>query len=197
MAISRFTWSCGAAAVVCLLVGGAAFGAPYADAVGEQAGDNNSEVDITAVEVTRDLTNLNFEIGLAGDISTANFGNYLIGIQTAPGGNTELNNPWSKPIGIGSGMNYWVGSWVDFGGGAEVFGWDGAAWNRTGQTITPLLAPDSTTISIPLIQLGLENGSTLKFDVWSTYGAPGGQSAYDALNNPEETVAEPWNGTPY
>jgi hypothetical protein len=196
MPISRIALSCGAA-VVCFWFAVEVRGAPYVDAVGEQAGDNNSEVDITGVEVTRDLTSLNFKIHLAGDISTANFGNYLIGIQTGPGGNMELNNPWGKPIGIGTGMNYWVGSWVNFGGGAEVYGWDGGAWTRTGQTITPTLAPDSTTISIPLIQLGLGNGSAFKFDVWSTYGAPGGQSAYDALNNPQTTVAEPWNGTPY
>jgi hypothetical protein len=45
--------------------------------------------------------------------------------------------------------------------------------------------------------MNLSNGSVVKFDVWSTYGSPGGQSAYDASSNPAQAVADPWNGTPY
>ncbi|HEY7118244.1 MAG TPA: hypothetical protein VH475_16775 [Tepidisphaeraceae bacterium] len=170
--------------------------APYADTVGEQAGTDDTEVDIAGVVVTRDLANLNFQINLTGDISTANFGNYLVGLQTGPGGSTTLDTPWGKPVGISSGMNTWVGSWVNFGGGAQVYQWDGVAWNlATIGTVT--LAANSTTVSLPLDSLGLASGTPIKFDVWSTYGAPGGQSAYDALDNPLTTVPDPWNGTPY
>jgi hypothetical protein len=196
MVNARIALACSAAGAV-LFLSGAASATPYPDAIGEQAGTNDSEVDIAGVEVTRDLNNVNFQIKLNADISTVNFGNYLIGIQTGPGGSTDLNNPWTKPIGISSGMSFWVGSWVNFGGGAQLYAWDGNAWNQVGGTIFPTLVPDSTTISIPLTSLGLSSGSTFKFDVWSTYGTPGGQSAYDALNNPQTTVAEPWNGTPY
>ena len=169
----------------------------FTDTVGEQAGTNDSEADITGVQVSSDATNLYFNITLSGDISVANFGNYLIGLQTGPGGNTALNTPWGKPVGISTGMNYWIGSWVNFGGGAQLYQWDGSNWNQIGGTLTTALTPHSTTITVPSTSLSLNTGDKFKFDVWSTYGSPGGQSAYDALDNPHTTVADPWNGTPY
>jgi hypothetical protein len=194
--MSRIALACGAVGAIFVGFAGAAFARPYIDTVGEQAGTNNPEADITAVEVTRDLNNVNFQIKLNTDISIANYGNYLIGFQTGPGGSTALNNPWEKPIGISTGMNYWIGSWVDFGGGAQIHSWDGAGWTQL-DALASALATDSTTITVPLSLLGLSSGSTFKFDVWSTYSSPGGQSAYDALNNPQTTVPEPWNGVPY
>jgi hypothetical protein len=168
----------------------------YNDSTADQAGTNTSEVDIRSVEVTNDATNISFKINLVGDISTANFGNYHIGFDTGAGGSTTVAVPWGQVFGMSSGMDYWVGSWVNFGGGSELDQWNGSGWTNNGaQTVT--LTNTSTTITVPLSALGLSNGSTFKFDVWSTYGAPGGQSAYDALSNPNLAVADPWNGGPY
>src|SRR5690349_10499468 len=77
----------------------------HTDALGDQAGANDSEADIASVQVTSDSTNLYFGITLNADISVANYGNYLVGLQTGPGGSTALNNPWGKPVGISTGMN--------------------------------------------------------------------------------------------
>jgi len=185
---------------VCLS-GGPASAAIFNDTVGDQAGSGNAEVDISSVQVTNDATNLTFKINLTGDIAAANFGNYHIGFDTAPGGKTTTGVAWGNPFGISSGMDYWLGSWVNFGGGSELHQYTGDGtsnvWGPTlaGTAVTP--AQFSTTITIPLAAMGLVNGSTFKFDVWSTYGQPGGQSAYDALSNPGVAVADPWNGTAY
>jgi hypothetical protein len=173
----------------------------YPDTVGDQAGSGDSEVDIRSVEVTNDTSNISFKITLVGDITASNFGNYHIGFDTVPGGKTTTGVAWGNPIGISSGMDYWLGSWVNFGGGSELHQYSGDGTSNTwGPTIagtSVALSQFDTTITIPLSALNLSNGSVVKFDVWSTYGQPGGQSAYDASSNPTQTVADPWNGTPY
>src|SRR3954471_1920074 len=168
----------------------------YNDSTADQAGTNTSEMDISSVEVTNDATNISFKINLVGDISTANFGNYHIGLDTTSGGSNTVAVPWGQQFGLSSGMDYWVGSWVNFGGGSELDQWNGAGWTNNGAQPVAL-DTHSTTITMPLGALGLTNGSSFKFDVWSTYGSPGGQSAYDALSNPNIAIADPWNGAPY
>lgn len=169
----------------------------YPDTVGDNTGP--SYVDIASVQITNDLANLYVQITLTGDISisgSTDWGNYHIGFDTGPGGSTSISGPWGNPIGMSSGMDFWVGSWVNWGGGASLYQWDGSSWTQIGSPSVSL-AQYSETITIPLASLGLSNGSTFDFDVWSTFGNPGGQSAYDASSNPSMAVADPWNGTPY
>src|SRR5690348_14809099 len=104
--------SCGLALGACLLAA-PAWAVIYPDTVGDQAGSGDSEVDITSVEVTNDATNISFKINLAGDISAANFGNYHIGFDTLTGGKTTPGVAWGNPFGMSSGMDYWIGSWVN------------------------------------------------------------------------------------
>ena len=176
----------------------------YPDTTGDQAGTGTEVMDITSVNVTNDATNLTFQVTLAGDISQAgvsDFGNYHIGFDTAPGGKTTPGVAWGQVFGMGSGMDFWIGSWVNFGGGAELHQYTGDGtsndWGPTIPGTTVTLGQFSTTITIPLAAMGLSSGSTFTFDVWSTYGQPGGQSAYDALSNPALAVPEPWTGAPY
>src|SRR4051794_20632996 len=85
---------------LCLLAGAVpASAAIFNDTVGDQAGSGNSEVDIASVQVTNDATNLTFQINLTGDIAAANFGNYHIGFDTAPGGKTTTGVAWGNPFG--------------------------------------------------------------------------------------------------
>jgi hypothetical protein len=190
-----------AALPAALAITRAALADVYNDTVGDQAGTNDAEVDIASAQVTNDASNLYVQINLVGDIATANFGNYHIGFDTAPGGKTTPGVLWGNPFGLASGMDWWLGSWVNFGGGAELHQYQGDGstnvWGPTIPGTSVALTPNSTTITIPLSALGLVHNSTLRFDVWSTYGQPGGQSAYDALSNPALAVADPWNGTPY
>ncbi|HWP40526.1 MAG TPA: hypothetical protein VNL70_06330, partial [Tepidisphaeraceae bacterium] len=171
----------------------------YTDTTGDQAGTDTAYVDIASVQVTNDASNIYFQINLAANIDNAgvtDWGNCHIGIDSVPGGSTGIVVPWGQVFGLSSGMDFWLGSWVNFGGGSELQQYSSGAWTSLGaQPVT--LAPQSLTITIPLASLGLGDGSSFIFDVWSTFGVPGGQSAYDALSNPSLAVAEPWNGVPY
>jgi hypothetical protein len=173
----------------------------YTDPVGDRAGGDNT-TDIVSVEVTNDASNVTFSITLNADISQAgvsDWANYHIGFDTGAGGSTTPAVGWGQVFGMSAGMDYWAGSWVNFGGGAELHQWDGNAgtWSATipGSSVT--LSQFGAAITVPLSALGLSVGSEFDFDVWSTFGAPGGQSAYDASSNPAVAVGEPWNGIPY
>lgn len=186
----------------------------FNDAIGDNYGP--SYVDIASVDVTSDATNLTFQINLnpaanllASDGSQI-YGKYQIGLQTGNAGNTAASSPFGNPIGIssGTGMDYWIGSWADnsptppLSGGASVYQYDGSnptlvagvGTNSPYIDVPVTLAATSTTITVPLASLGLATGDSFKFDVWSTFGQPGGQSAYDALGKATLTT-DP--GTPY
>jgi hypothetical protein len=182
------------------LLPAAAWADVYPDSAGDQAG--GAEVDISSVEVTNDATTLFVKINLTGSItSPTDFGNYHIGFDTAPGGKTTTGVAWGNPFGISSGMDYWIGSWVNFGGGAELHQYTGDGtsnvWSATIPGTTVTLGTNFTQLNVPLASLGLGPASSFKFDAWSTFGQPGGQSAYDASSNPANAVAQPWTGTPY
>jgi hypothetical protein len=167
----------------------------YSDTTGDNF-DGNAHMDIASVEVSNDATNITFTINLNGSIANPNdWGKYLIGIDTnAATGDTgtPVGNPWGRNIRMASGMDAFVGSWVDGGGGFQpwVFG---AGWTQNGSG-SPVLGTNSTTITTSLASLGLVTGQTFNFDVYSS-GGNGGDSANDALANPAQSVAG-WSG-PY
>jgi hypothetical protein len=159
----------------------------FNDALGENF-DGNAHMDIKSVEVTNTLTDITFKITLNGSIASPNdWGKYVIGIDSAPGGDTgdPVGNPWGRNIRIGSGMDAWVGSWADGGGGAQPFTFNGS-WTQNGQ-FAVVLGSDSTTITVPLASLGLALAQPILFDVYTT-GGGGGDSANDALGNPNQTI---------
>ncbi|MFM8818595.1 MAG: hypothetical protein ACKOHI_12125, partial [Phycisphaerales bacterium] len=58
-------------------------------------------------------------------------------------------NGWGRPISMNSpigAMNYWLGSWVDGGGGAELRSFGGSGWNLDGATYSSNF-PGSYSIS--------------------------------------------------
>jgi hypothetical protein len=164
----------------------------FSDATGETI--NGGILDITSVEVNNTATALTFKINLAGDPVATDWGKYMIGIDSAPGGDTA-GNGWARPIRMSSGMDYFVGSWVDFGNGAEIRNWTGSVWNLQSATYNPnpdALAISKDTSSVTLMLnfagLGLSTGSSFLFDVY-TSGGGGSDSAIDALANPVQSVA--------
>ena len=148
--------------------------------------------DITSVEVTHNATDLIFKINLAGDPVAANYAKYMVGLDTAAGGDAA-GNGWSRPIGMSSGMDYWYGTWTDSGNGAEVYKYTGS-WSLQNATYgTPgglAFSKDTTsvTISYPFASLGLSLGNSFVFDVY-TSGGGGTDGAVDALSNPNQTIA--------
>lgn len=173
----------GVLAAVVLGAAGMAQAAVYVDAQNETH-DGNANLDITQVEVTNDATNISFKISLRGSIaSPTDWGKYTIGLDTTAGGNSNQNtsgNAWGRAISM-PGMDYWIGSWVDSGGGALLYQWTGSAWNQTGSPSNTIASP-SLTLTTSLASLGLSNGSVVKFDVYTT-GGNGGDGANDAAGN--------------
>ena len=146
-----------------------------------------THLDIDEVEVTHTATDISFAITLVGDIAVNNWGKYLISFDTIAAGDTS-GNGWGRPISMSSGMDYWIGSWVDGGGGAELYSWDGTAWNSS---TAPGLATtsNSATLTVPLADLGLSSGDTFQFDVYSSSGG-GGDGAVDALSHGSPTITD-------
>jgi hypothetical protein len=176
------------------LFAGRASAALYLDSTGEEF-SGNSNLDISSVEVTNDATSISFKVNLVGDIQATNWGKYMVGIDSVPGGDTSATgNGWIRPISISSGMDYWIGSWVDGGGGRQVWKYTGT-WGQLNQ-VAPLatIQQFSVTLTADLADLGLADGSVIKFDVYSG-GGGGGDSANDASSNPLQSTNN-WGG-PY
>jgi autotransporter-associated beta strand protein len=214
----------------------------YTDATGDYAGGGatppppgDSYMDISNVVITNNSTNILFQINLAAsdgghttnlltDPTNQSFGKYQIGLETVPmAGNTAVSNPYN-PIGISTGMNYWIDNWTnqtttgtvatpDTGDG-QVFNFTGGAWAQTGGNglatdvpgnsafVQTTLGMSSVTVSVPLAGLGLSIGNQFNFDVWTTFD--GGIGADDALDSGAAATSQssgsyinPFTPTPY
>jgi hypothetical protein len=169
----------------------------YTDATGENfTAAGGGILDISSVEVTDTATDLIFKITLSGDPVATDWGKYMIGINSAPGGDTA-GNGWGRPISISDGMDYWVGSWVDSGNGANLWEYTGS-WSQQSQTggvnpdnlaISKIASPGSVTVSFNYAGLGLSAGDTFTFDVY-TSGGGASDGAVDALANSSQTIGD-------
>ena len=161
----------------------------------DTTGDSSTvpSLDITSVYVSNDATTLSLQINVAGDPMAADWGKYLIGFDTVAGGNTTGPDAWGNPIRMSvGGMDYFIGSWLDFGTGAAVLGWSGSSWNlMSGTGVGVATGPSSVTLSLNLSALGLSGGSTFNFDIYSTAI---GNSVLDAAGS---STALTWNNNPY
>jgi len=161
----------------------------------DSAGDSSTvpSLDITSVFVSNDATTLSLQINLAGAPMAADWGKYLIGFDTTAGGNTTGPDAWGNPITMSvGGMDYFIGSWLDFGTGATVLGWSGASWDlMSGTGIGVATSLSSVTLSLNLSALSLSAGGTFNFDIYSTAI---GNSVLDAAGS---STALTWNNNPY
>lgn len=163
----------------------------YPDATGEVI--SGGILDITSVEVTNTAYELIFRIGLNDNPVATDWGKYMVGLDTTPGGDTA-GNGWGRPISMASGMDYWIGSWVDGGNGAELRSYTGS-WNLDSATYGANSAglnisktTTNVTVRLLMASMGLSVGSTFDFDVYSS-GGGGGDSAIDALSTSSQSVA--------
>jgi autotransporter-associated beta strand protein len=213
----------------------------YSHPTGEYAGGSvtapppgDSYMDISNVVITNNATNIFFQINLAASDgghatnittdTTQSYGKYQIGLETVPGaGNTAVSNPYN-PIGISTGMNYWIDNWTNQTtggtvaspdtGDAQAFTYTGGAWSQVAgnglatdvagnpQFTQTTLGMTSVTTSVSLAALGLSVGNQFNFDVWTTYD--GGVGAVDALDDSGAATSEssptyinPYAPTPY
>jgi len=162
----------------------------YPDATGEISGTIGSQphLDITSVDVTVNAAEdeITFRINLNGDPVATNWGNYMIGIRSAGGGDTT-SNAWGRPIGFTPGMTRWIGSWVNTGGDGQIWSYAASAWSQTGAlngtngTVTADAAGKYVEIVTPTAGLDLGPGETFSFDVYSS-GSGGGDGPVDSLS---------------
>lgn len=156
-------------------------------------------LDILSTEVSNPTaSDIRFNITVNGNISTTDWGNFMVGIATG-GTGTTTGNGWSRPINLNSpigGMNYWIGSWVNGGGGAQLWSYNGTSWvEQTGSVPAISLTAGTTSqisLTMPLTSIG--SPGLFYFDAYSSgSGAP--DSAVDALSNPNIAITG-WGG-PY
>ena len=202
-------------AVAIFALGSVVFGAegatsPYTDAVGDidaSITTGGGTLDITGMEVSNTATDINFKLTVNGNVSTTDWGKFMIGIGSynAPLGEVT-GNGWNRPINLQytpdafptpAGMDYWIGSWVDSGGGSQLYTWDGAAWTGPAALTSFSFTPGATSdinYSVSLASLGLVAGDQFTFDAYSSGGTTP-DSAVDALANPNVAITT-WAG-PY
>jgi hypothetical protein len=195
------------ALIAIIAIGSNVFGAegtnsPYTDAAGDiDPGIANAggTLDILGMEVSHTATDIMFKLTLNGNVSTTDWGKFLIGFSTGSTATTNTGNGWTRPIQLNSplgGMDYWIGSWVDGGGGAQLLGYDGASWTNAGAPNAFSFTPGATSTidyTLSLASLGLSAGDTFYFDAYSS-GGGGGDSAVDALANANVSITS-WSQT--
>lgn len=204
--MKKLLFSASAAALMALItVSHAAQGtnSPYTDASGDiDAGisTGGGTLDILGMEVTNNATDITFTLTLNGNISTTDWGNFMIGISTGSTTNVNTGNGWNRPIQLNSpigGMDYWVGSWVNSGGGAQLWNYNGTSWSGPSALAGYSFnagATSTITYTLTLASLGLSIDDVFYFDAYSS-GSGGGDSAVDALANPSVSITS-WGG-PY
>jgi hypothetical protein len=166
------------------------FATIFTDTTGELFG-THPNLDIVSVEITNDLTDITFIITVSEDPLTNDWGRYMIAIDSQAGGLTNYNAWYPRPISLSSGLEYWFGCWIEGTGGRELYHWrdDIQAFDVIPYFGgNPVAADNSISASIPLASLGLSDGDTFVFDVFTSDGGVS-NSAVDALSDPAETIS--------
>ena len=195
------TASCVAAvaAITSVLQVNANPGVLFNDAIGDiDAGisTGSGTLDLVSMEVSHTATDIQFKLTVNGNISSTDWGKFMVGIANNKGYGTSTSDGWARPITMSAngGMTNWLGSWVDGGGGAEnrsnqtSWGLTGATYNGNfGNFALAAGAQSTITYGVSIASLGMSIGDTFRFDAYSS-GGGGGDSAVDALANPNVAI---------
>ncbi len=104
-----------------------ALGSVYTDPEGDIA-TGNPNLDITSVEISDNGTDLVVRMTVA-DLN-ADWGNYLFFMDAWAGGSGDNDNPWGRDISGLGGMDIFVGSWLNGGGGADSYEFGASGWGN-------------------------------------------------------------------
>ena len=153
-------------------------------------GPENGNLDLVAVTVSNDDTNLFFAIETR---EIADWTKYLAFIDSGAGGAEGNDNPWFRDIEMGAaGVDFFAGSWIDGGGGGIDFqSYNGSGWQGggLGAGLSIDWLSNTVTMSISLATLGLELGDSLRFEIGTTGGGEG-DPATDLMNG----TSASWGG---
>lgn len=180
----------GLSALVLACTAGIASATNYPDAVGDTfLGGGSQWMDIGGVSVTDDGVNLFITIQTGAynnNDGGQNWAKYLVWFDLDGVGSGNAGNGWGRNINTNRASDYYVGTWVDGGGGGEVYRATGSGtgdWSRTDATWdgSTRIAMDNSqsgsgfsTIRVELAALGVTAGNTkIFFDVATTGGGSG------------------------
>ena len=151
----------------------------YGDATGDIFDGGLTNLDILSAEITNDADNLFISLTTNGDLVASDWGKYLIlidsgdgGAMSGPNGNDPFNNPWNRNVSAAVGIDAFIGSWIDGGGGALAYTWNGGGFDENG-FVGPDLSDAASGVvrwTVSLSALGLAVGDTFSFDIGSTGG---------------------------
>ncbi len=154
--------------------------------------------EILSMEVSNTASDISFSLTVGGNVATTDWVKFLVGISTGASPSTTTGNGWGRPINMDSpvgGMNYWLGLWVDGGGAAEFWSYDGTSWVGGAAPTFSITSGAQSVINftLPLSAIGISLNDTIYFDA---YTSGGGQtdSAIDALANPTQSITN-WEET--
>ena len=160
----------------------------YTDGSFDQ-GPDNSNLDLISVEVTNDESNVFFSVTTR---EFADWTKYMVFVDSIDDSGADgNNNGWVRNVEMGpAGIDYFMGAWVDNGGGTALYGWDDAWSSITGGSVVNIDgAANTVTMSISLATLGLELGDSLRFEIGTTGGGEG-DPATDLMNG----TSASWGG---
>ena len=183
----------------CVFAAGQLFAQPldFDDAIGDidpGISTGGGTLDIVGMEVSDTVDDVIFRLTVNGNITTTDWGKFMIGIANQKTAGSTTSNGWGRPIrlnaGGGNGMTHWIGSWLDGGGVSQLFAYNGASWDGPASLAGFSFAAgtqSSITYTVSKASLGVATGDTIQFDAYSS-GGGGGDSAVDALSNPQVSI---------
>jgi hypothetical protein len=185
-----------ATGVVALVAGSlnATPGVVYNDSasdIGSGIADAGGTANILSCEVSHTATDVQFSLTVGGNVPATDWAKFMIGISS-PGSATKTTsgNGWGRPINFSNdgGMNYWVGSWVDWGGGAQAWSNSASGWAGPGPGASISFSGNNVTLTVSRAAIGMSGDGTFLFDVY-TSGGGGGDGAIDALSTNSVSMA--------
>jgi hypothetical protein len=95
-------------------------------------------------------------------------------------------------------MDFWIGAWVDGGGGSQLWNYNAAAWSQLAgsanqQSGYHAAGKSMLTYTLSMSTLGISFGDTIYFDAYAS-GGGGSDGAIDALANSSQSIAN-WGDT--
>lgn len=162
----------------------------------------NGTLDIVKMEVSQTATDFIFKLTVNGNVSTTDWGKFMVGIATGNTAGTKTSNGWGRPIYMdateSAGMNYFIASWLDVGGGAQLWAYNNTSSSWTGPASLAAFsinanAQSTITYTVSYASLGISEPGTVFFDAYSS-GGGGSDSAVDALANPNVSISS-WGQT--
>ena len=174
----------------CVLIGSLvvspALGDIYVDPTGDIA-TGNPNLDITQVEITDDGVDLTVRLTV-NDLN-ADWGNYLFFIDAWEGvGSGDNDNPWFRDIAGLSGMDLFVGTWLNGGGGVAAHqhygdgGWGDSSFDVSLVSVNWGMGIIQWNFADLVSDLTAEGITSISFEA-ATTGQNGGDPAIDLVGN--------------